>query len=538
MSTVPALQAALDLIDSMMFEILPPFLRLPGLRRVIDIALMPPSPGGSPTSITDRAGDYEAAAKAWNSSAIDLAGVAIRSLPVAWRGAAAATATEAVQALVSQSEAGLAAFQGGADALNVFAEKLAQAQKTDEQGVELLQLAKAATLSPSGSGLEWFEIRDHAAQGCHRRLTAAKLWADAATDVVSALNEFAARARARQINSPGIDPLSSVVLAYAGDDGSTEDPLLGILTPIALERASQLLNDMSEADRKEFENLLGAAESPQEAAHIWKALAAGYSLADVQSFVKLIHPHGNDLSWLSEHLNPNVHSLDTTFRKGGEYILDYKGKSTYTTPAEEKGKVYVLPLYGQDPEHCVAASTVIARAANDPVFMLGLTTGQGPAAVVGATPGDDSSTAFRDRLVHAYGATDATLDNTRDGRAELFTTVLQPSTGDTYTVTSVDGGSPSESAAARQAVLPEIETAVNAGKPVPITVDRDPGEKGGYMHELVIMAARGDKLEIYNPWGYTEWVTKKRFIDGELGVVTDSDPNEGLSNAVDVGLPQ
>ncbi|MEU4343229.1 hypothetical protein AB0H00_18455 [Nocardia sp. NPDC023852] len=51
------------------------------------------------------------------------------------------------------------------------------------------------------------------------------------------------------------------------------------------------------------------------------------------------------------------------------------------------------------------------------------------------------------------------------------------------------------------------------------------------------MAAQGDKLEIYNPWGYTEWVTKQQFIDGELGAITDSDPNEGLSNAVDVALP-
>ncbi|MEU4343228.1 hypothetical protein AB0H00_18450 [Nocardia sp. NPDC023852] len=361
--------------------------------------------------------------------------------------------------------------------MNVFAEQLAQAQKVDEQGVELLQQAKAAASSLSGSGMMWFEIRHRAAEGCHYRLAAAKLRDQAATDVVSALDQFAAQARARQINSPGIDPLSSVVLAYAGNSGSTANPLAGILTPTALARASQLLNTMSEADRKKFEEMLAAAYSPHEAAYIWKALAAGYSLADVESFVELIHPHGEDLAWLSAHLNPNVHSTDTRLGEGGEYISGYRGKSTFTTPAKEKGKVDVHNLYGQDSTNCVAASTVIARAANDPVFMLGLTTGQGPAAVAGAEPGNDSSTAFRDRLVRVYGTTDATWDGSDKDLAELFTTALRPSTGDTYTITYVDGSSPSESAAARQAMLPEIETAVNAGKPVPITVDRDPGKR-------------------------------------------------------------
>ncbi|WP_406272878.1 hypothetical protein OH799_33640 [Nocardia sp. NBC_00881] len=227
MSTVSAPQAASDVIDSLMFE----------------------------------------------SHAQILQSVETRSLPSAWRGAAAETATEAVRALASQSEAAWVAIDGGADALNVFAEQLVQAQKVDEQGVELLQQAKAAALLLSGSWIMWFEIRHRAAEGCHYRLTAAKLRDQAATDVVSALDQFAAQARARQINSPGIDPLSSVVLAYAGNRGSAANPLLCILTPTALARASQLLNTMSEADRKKFEEMLGAAYSPHEAAYIWKAVA-------------------------------------------------------------------------------------------------------------------------------------------------------------------------------------------------------------------------------------------------------------------------
>lgn len=531
-----ALQAALNVIDSLIFDSHAPALRSTGLPRAIDIALMPPSPGGSPMSITERAGDCAVAAEACRSSAHDLSTVATGSLPTAWRGAAAETAAEAVRALASQSFVGSVALDDGANALVEFAQKLVEAQKADEQGVELLRQAKATAPSLGGSRIEWFEIRHRAAQGCHHRLTAAKLRDQAATDVVSALNEFAARARARHINSPGIDPLSSIVLAYAGDRGSTQETLMGILTPTALARASQLLNDMSEADRKKFEELLGDAKSPQEAAYIWKALAAGYSLADVQSFTTLIHPHGNDPAWLSDHLNPQVNSLDTRLGQGGEQILDYKGQSTSLIPAEKEGTFHARKFYEQNAPNCVAASTVAARAANDPVFMLGLTTGQGPAAVAGAEPGNDSPTAFRDRLVHVYDATHATLDNSSDGRADLFTTMFQPSTGDNYTATSLYDASPSESVAARQAMLPEIETAVNAGKPVPIVVD-DPREDGSG-HQVVIMAARGDKLEIYNPWGYTEWVTKQQFIDGEMGAVTGSDPEKGMSNIVDVDLPQ
>jgi hypothetical protein len=141
------------------------------------------------------------------------------------------------------------AFKGGADALNAFAEQLAQAQKADEQGIELLRQARDAALSPDESGIKWFEIRHQAALGCRQRLGAANLRDHAATDVVSALNQIAAKARARQINSPGIDPLSSIVLAYADDVGSARNLLKIILTPTALARASQLLNNMSKADR-------------------------------------------------------------------------------------------------------------------------------------------------------------------------------------------------------------------------------------------------------------------------------------------------
>lgn len=67
---------------------------------------------------------------------------------------------------------------------------------------------------------------------------------------------------------------------------------------------------------------------------------------------------------------------------------------------------------GQDPT-CVAASTVMARLTADPVLMLAVTTGQGPASAAvsgsGAKPGDESQAAVAARAQtlfnqdYAYG---------------------------------------------------------------------------------------------------------------------------------------
>ncbi|MFE9328917.1 hypothetical protein ACIHDR_49265 [Nocardia sp. NPDC052278] len=77
---------------------------------------------------------------------------------------------------------------------------------------------------------------------------------------------------------------------------------------------------MSAPDRAGFEKMLADAKSPQEAAYLWKALGAGYnSLADPQSFDQVIHPHGDDPSWLSGHLDPHINNLT----QEGKYDLDW-----------------------------------------------------------------------------------------------------------------------------------------------------------------------------------------------------------------------
>jgi hypothetical protein len=117
-----------------------------------------------------------------------------------------------------------------------------------------------------------------------------------------------------------------VVLAYPSDDGWTGKPLIDLLTPTGLARGPSV-NNMSEADCAAYEKMLADAKSPQEAAYMGKALAAGYSLVDVRAFGQARHPHGDDLKWMSDHLDPHIDNLDTGLGQASEYKLNYKGQS-------------------------------------------------------------------------------------------------------------------------------------------------------------------------------------------------------------------
>ncbi|MFF3574325.1 hypothetical protein ACFYXQ_41915 [Nocardia jiangxiensis] len=541
------LEEALDLLD--VCKLLPSF-----LPQVINIALQPPTPGGSPEQIAGSPPGHGGMAHICNTisvdsfgSSSDLAAVAETSLPAAWRGQAAETAAEAVRAVGAQAQAAGTAFESGFATLTTWGEQLADAQRRDERGLGLLRQAKGLTADESvlgrlfGLSKSQRKAQALADEGCKDRLAAAKIIEGAASDAAGVLNQLAAQARARQINSPGIDPLSAVVLGYSSDFGWTSDPLIAIMSPTALARASQALNAMSDADRAAFEKMLADAKSPQEAAYLWKALGAGYKLSDVQKFDKVIHPHGDDDGWLSKHLDPHINDISTSDTgKDGKYTLSYAGQSKYWVANPDKpGYGHYTDFYYQltngdkNSGDCVAASTVMARAANDPVFMLGMTTGQGPMAVGGAKVGDDSPKAVHNRLEQNY--TSNYNLNKGDPTANA-NTLLKSSTGSSYQDVSV------HTSEERKAALPRIEAAVDAGKPVPLGVfptDPKPNKDGVVVgHQVMILAAKGDELEIYNPWGFTEWVTKQQFVDGQLGEVTNATPAGGLADPASVELPQ
>ena len=558
MSSVPALeQAMLLIIESRSFSNLFP--------KAIDVALMPPAPAGIPEAIGGSPAGEGGIAKVYESIGANsgqvcsgLNAVANSLLPSAWRGQAAENAKQAVQATAVQTAALAEVFNSVSSILTSWASRLADAQRRDQRGRGLLEQARGqaaafsrqpTTFVPKSLAGADAAVWDLAMGGCQYRLAAAQIMDAGVSETVDGLNELAARARARQIDAPGIDPLSSVVLAYSSDNSNTADPLTDILTLNGMSRASQLLSAMSPDERAVFEKMLADAKSPQEAAYLWKALGASatldpqQALSQVQQFDEVIHPHGDNLPWLNQHLNPNINDTNTAKGNAGLYTLNYDGQKDYPARTKSSGNPFDYKFWDQPTSggydfynqltngdnnsgDCVAASTVMARAANDPMYMLGMTTGQGPMAVGGATPGDDSPKAVHDRLEQNY--TSNYQRNGADTNANA-NTLLKGVTGSTYQstpVTTVDE---------RQKALPTIETAVNAGKPVPLDVYPDGSGDG---HQVMILAAQGDKLEIYNPWGFTEWVGKDQFIQGQLGELTADSPAEGLHNPTNAELPR
>lgn len=67
-------------------------------------------------------------------------------------------------------------------------------------------------------------------------------------------------------------------------------------------------------------------------------------------------------------------------------------------------------------------------------------------------------------------------------------------------------------------------------------IDVTNGQEG---HQMMIVGPDGDKLEIYNPWGFTSWVTESQFVNNQLGGLTASGVGGGgLTTADGLELPQ
>ena len=82
---------------------------------------------------------------------------------------------------------------------------------------------------------------------------------------------------------------------------------------------------------------------------------------------------------------------------------------------------------------------------------------------------------------------------------------------------------------ARYNTIPQIEKAVDNGYPVPIST-----QGGGEGHQMMIIGHTGNQLEIYNPWGYTYWVSEDSFSSGDIAAGTQGLPGTPVS----VRLPQ
>lgn len=79
-------------------------------------------------------------------------------------------------------------------------------------------------------------------------------------------------------------------------------------------------------------------------------------------------------------------------------------------------------------------------------------------------------------------------------------------------------------------VPPKIREAVDSGQPVPFGARQ--GDEFG--HQMMIIGQDGGKLQIYNPWGFTTWVSEDDFVNGTVGGAS----SEKYPTPTDIRLPE
>ncbi|WP_030231494.1 hypothetical protein [Streptomyces sp. NRRL S-350] len=492
------------------------------LLSAIDRALAVPGPAGNPGVIRERAKAYAETAKAYAKASTDLGEVADNRLPNAWTGSVAENATQSVRALANELAVSQKSLEQAATELNAWADNLEGAQSTDAQGVTALENVQKSLAEDAFDIGKAIAAVEPAGTAVGTRISAAQRAESSGTHAASMLNQLAARARTERAGQGPIDPLAALVLANEKGPGGGVDGDY-ILTDGQLDRAEQFMSVMNGADQLAFQKLLSGAKSPEEAAYLWKALAAGHSVADVQQFAALIHPHGDDPRWLSEHLVPALGTDPLQEESTTHAIrLDYKGAQIL-----DGYDVYSQRNVGD----CVAASTVVASLKLDPVTMLQLTTGN-----MTDVPGADSPDYFKQRLQQLFigqyqqgqladGSQKVYPENGGGigpkGGTFLADQNLGKATGSTYEYVNLDTDDD------RRAAVTRIEKALDEGKPVPFCAFDEASKaagKDGEYHQMVIVGRDGDRLQVYNPWGQSVWVTEDQFVHNHLndGGLTDT----------------
>ncbi|MFC7915728.1 peptidoglycan-binding protein [Streptomyces sp. NPDC057386] len=474
----------------------------------IDSAIGVAAPDGDPTTLETLGKRYKDQADDATRLAERISKVAKKGIPDVWVGDTSVLAADAVLAAARAANEMSEAFTGGGKALITLSDALEAARTKDGQGMSRLREARGMLGGKDGFFDDLHEndeeeelrlkARSVASVGVKLRHEAAVAADDAARAAARELNKWAAEARTGKMAT---DELTAVDRLMLADTSNTDgDPEYNeILSANDLERAGQRMETLSAGDRARMEKLLHDAKTPQERAYLMKALAAGYSVDEVAAFGGKIH--GKDPRWLQEHLAPVTTSYDPSQK--GQESQDFNGK-----------------LWDQDGETCVPSSTVTARAMVDPVYALELT--GGPDGT------DDDPEHFRKRLTDEQLRLHEEGDGSnsgwpwnrhpsgmdKDGQEEISEKELSPHTGDQYDQQSMDG--PDD----RRNVLPDIEKSVAEGKPVPINIERY-DKDGRHGHSMMIIGHEGNKLQIYNPWGVTTWVTEEEFIKGDLSAAAD-----------------
>jgi hypothetical protein len=470
-------------------------------------------PKGNPALLADRANDYAKAAPRADAVSVELGNITANQVPEVWVGDASEKAIDVINAATKEVDRVVVVYGDVARELDTLAEALAlaQAKYTDGYAAMVGVRNELDSVSNPFDVEHAQEIKGKGQAAAQVLLDAFALAEDAGKKAAGRLDDLASQARAGKLSSSNLTSADKLVLTQAAAPGGPED-VNAILTANDASRAGDRLDTLNAQDRARMDYMLDNAKSPQEKAYLLKALAAGHNVNDITGFDQQIHAHGDDPQWLRDRLTPIVtEDHDTT--TGKDDPVAYQGQA-----------------WSQDQRPtCVAYSTMTARAQTDPLYSLQLTTGGHP-----DDPAFDNPQAFHERArveseriysegrkvgFHLFGQGDGM--DTKQGIA-VANDEISPATGGHYEHKDLNNADD------RRNVLPDVEHAVDNGQPVPVQVRGDGG------HQMMIIGHDGDKLEIYNPWGYTVWVSEDDFVNGHMDKASD----QRLPNADGVHIPK
>ncbi|WP_117209639.1 putative T7SS-secreted protein [Allorhizocola rhizosphaerae] len=450
---------------------------------------------GDPDAIDRYASAFRSMRNAIDTADTDLDRVQT-GVPAVWQGDAASEALAALRATQSLFEQAAPAMQHAADLLGDYADELRRLKtklrghRDDLEEVireldSVLDLARNLidTLNPfdgSDGGIDAkIEKAIRAVSG------AIRVFEDLATaeDALRrGLRDVAGKARAGAVRSAHVDAFDAVLLANAGIDGSAREEN-GILSTARLARAAEKMGQLSEADRARMQALLESARSEHERAYLMKALAAGHSLDDIARFAGIIH--GKDDAWLRQQLS--------LVNPGSTGSVEYRG----------------YPIEQFDGTTCGSTSIMIARAMNDPLYALSLTTAPDGTPLGRQQFGDRIEA--EERRIHdstntlwpqGLGTTPWGLNNELNRHADSF--------GAQYNWRLVDD----TSSGSVNPALDDAVGAVDAGHSVPVLIgDSYPA------HYVFLVGHEGDQLIFYDPSGRMVRVSESDFRDGNMSAL-------------------
>ena len=481
------------------------------LKAAVEDALAAPAPADGWERLQQYAAIYATAARQADEVYRMVSAVTVRDLPEAWVSTASELAADVVSAVGKGIDDSSRVLDETSRELEVLGHDLGAARLRHERGRPPLSRARdlladlgvMAVLKDQldiGSGQDSDQLdaaRAAAREGIENLLGAAVFADDACRRFTRQLNQYAAEATAGRLTGGDLTDADKIMLGEAAVPRASHDQT--ILSVVDMSRASAALGRLSPADRESMEALLARSKSPQESAYLLKALAAGHSVAEVARFGQLIHKYGKSPLWLRDRLSPA--STQSSGEPGVRSKVYYDGS----------------PWSQEDSPTCVAVATMLARARVDPVYALQLTTGGRP-----GDPEYDNGDAFAQRLRDEQ---DRVYEDGRlffadwpvvahkgvlpHGSRRLADSEIGAHTGSpyqTYYPLTADR---------RRDALTSIENSVDQGKPVAVGVG---GNDPFRWHQMMIIGHEGDRLQIYNPKGFTVWVTEDDFVNGNMDI--------------------